>query len=64
MADGTWQDLPLTYSSSIDANTDMWELNYCYVATVPSSQALGNQFAIKYVVNGQTYWDNNGGSNY
>lgn len=64
MVDGTWQDLPLTYINSIDANTDMWELNYSYISTAPTSQALGNQFAIKYVVNGQTYWDNNGGNNY
>ena len=25
---------------------------------------LGDQFAIEYIVNGQTYWDNNGGNNY
>ena len=26
--------------------------------------SVGFEFAIKYEVNGQTYWDNNGGNNY
>jgi hypothetical protein len=63
MADGTWQDLPLTYLTSIDPSTDMFGLVYNYSSN-SVNPVLADSFALKYVVNGQTYWDNNGGQNY
>jgi len=52
------QDIPCVYSHTIqDSNTD------CFSFKLPIS---GEQMelAIQYSVNGQSYWDNNGGRNY
>jgi len=63
MGNGLWQDFPLKYLNSIGDNTEMWGLVYDYSGWGTSNN-LGDSFAIKYVVNGQTYWDNNSGKNY
>lgn len=56
----TYQDIDLTYSSSIsETNSEYWSTNLC----LPASTS-GFQFCIYYQVNGQTYWDNNFGFNY
>lgn len=52
-----WSDTPATYVAHIDNNTEIWK------ATITSTTA-GDEYAIKYVGDGQTYWDNNDGNNY
>ena len=52
------QDVECTYSHAFqDSNTD------CFTFKLPiSGEQL--EIALQYTVNGQTYWDNNGGKNY
>ncbi|MBQ4818754.1 carbohydrate-binding protein [Aquimarina sp. MMG016] len=56
---GNWVDIPLTYQQSIDNNEEIW------VGEVePDTEIYNDEFVVKYTVDGQTYWDNNSGSNY
>lgn len=63
--DGHWVDVPLAFSRPADAGREVWS------GTYNNSDLQGLtfktwdvEFSVKYVVNGQTYWDNNGGKNY
>ncbi|WP_411676295.1 hypothetical protein [Caproicibacter sp.] len=55
----SWQDVSAQYlkNDPEDPQYDVWEFSIF----APSSPAT---FAIKYEVNGKTYWDNNNGNNY
>ncbi len=68
LADGTWADLPLRFHQAADPGTEIWKLDTSYGGYYNSyilgNQDLGNEYVLKYVVNGQTYWDNNNGQNY
>lgn len=68
MADGTWADLPLRYHQAADAGTEIWKLDTSYGGYyntyITANQDFGNEFVLKYIVNGETYWDNNKGQNY
>ncbi len=69
MTDGTWKDFPLSYIGPSENNAEIWgwEINYG-VGTPPENSfaqtGFSDEFALKYIVNGQTYWDNNGSRNY
>ncbi len=52
-----WQDVAATYLTKIDDNTEIWKASVY-------GWGLGSEYAIKYVGDGQTYWDNNNGNNY
>lgn len=52
----TWNTLNASYSKSIGSNREIWSFT--------TSMQYSLQFAVEYKVNGQSYWDNNGGSNY
>lgn len=58
--DGSWFDLPLSFNRRISNNREIWEGSYSPPLNTPHDLL----FTLKYVVNGQTYWDNNGGQNY
>lgn len=56
---GVWVDLPLTFNRSVANGKELWTGTFL--------RDLGQadvEFALKYQVNGQTYWDNNNGANY
>lgn len=53
---GEWQDAQASFVTKLDDNTEIWK------ATISGLEA--GQFAIKYVGDGQVYWDNNNGNNY
>lgn len=57
---GAWIDVPLSYNHSISGNREVWRGFYVR----PTNTVLDAEFALKYVVNGQTYWDNNSNQNY
>jgi hypothetical protein len=59
-SDGTWVDLPLSYNRSVGSGREIWSTSY----SPPLNSTIDLQFALKYVVNGQTYWDNNNGNNH
>ena len=54
----TWTDLPCTYVNSFSDGSQIWK--------VKTTLGMGNyiQYAVKYVVNGNTVWDNNNNQNY
>ena len=74
MMDSSWQDLPLKFLKKGYDSTDIWgiELKYGGYGSVfypgtnidLSTNGFGDEYVLKYVANGQTYWDNNGGNNY
>lgn len=55
-----WTDAPATYVKADPSNPgyEVWSFD------IYTSGDRINQFAIKYQVNGNTYWDNNSGKNY
>ena len=55
-SNGIWYDAPATYVTSLDSNYDIFRVRV--------SGFGGIEYALKYTVNGQTYWDNNNGNNY
>jgi len=59
--DGTWVDIPAHYVRTGNSTYELWQANRTDFGDV---SVLGKYYAIKYVVNGQTYWDNNNGANY
>ena len=50
-----WQDINASFVKSLPDNRELW--------TAPANNSEG-QFVAKYTVNGTTFFDNNGGSNY
>ncbi|MCX7923983.1 MAG: CBM21 domain-containing protein [Clostridia bacterium] len=54
-----WTTVPATYVRTASDGYEAW-----YFETPKSASYATCSFAIKYEVNGATYWDNNGGSNY
>lgn len=59
-ADGTWADLAAVYVGPADSGREIWR---AYEEINPGLHH-DIEIAVKYVVNGVTYWDNNGGANY
>ena len=63
--DGSWIDVPLAYSRPADNGRELWAANYVDSNdTGYTYQSADLEFALRYKVNGQEYWDNNGGANY
>jgi len=58
--DGSWIDIPLSYTRAAGAGREIWTAPF----GLPLNTTNDVQFALRYVANGQTYWDNNNGSNY
>lgn len=63
---GQWLNVPLSYSRPANNGYEVWTGTYYNLdpATGAILPPFDPEFAVKYVVNGQTYWDNNGGANY
>ncbi|GAA4273888.1 hypothetical protein U6A24_01890 [Aquimarina gracilis] len=58
-SNGNWVDIPLTFQQNIGNDEEIW------VGEVePDTQYYDDEFVVKYTVNGETFWDNNNGSNY
>lgn len=54
--DKGWVDTEATYVTKLDNNTEIWKASVAGIAV--------DEFVIKYVGDGVTYWDNNNGNNY
>lgn len=52
-----WQDVAASYVTNLNSNTEIWK------ATV-SGFGVGSKYAIKYIGDSTTYWDNNNGNDY
>lgn len=55
--EGEWLDSATAFFIKLDDNTEIWKVTV-------SGWGLGGEYAIKYIADGQTYWDNNFGTNY
>lgn len=68
MDNDTWQEFALSYKMATPDGTEIWSgefvINGSYYAGAPAFVGFANEFAIKYTVNGQEYWDNNNWNNY
>ncbi len=63
-ADGvTWKDTQAEYFKATQGNYEAWKFRTDSFSVGMRGSATV-QFAIKYEVNGNTYWDNNNGANY
>lgn len=58
--DGQWVEIPMEYSYSIDAQSEIWTLQYQHTG----EKIYSDEFVIKYDVAGNTYWDDNNGEDY
>ncbi|MGC4001377.1 MAG: carbohydrate-binding protein [Anaeromyxobacter sp.] len=64
MADGSWQEVGAgTYVQPSGGNTELWRMG-ASVTALGGGKLFGNQFVIRYVVDGREYWDNDGGRNF
>lgn len=68
---GVWEIIPAVFVRSVNSNTEeIWEADFYNKTTVRDANgsiSLYNsclEYAIKYTVGDQTYWDNNNGKNY
>jgi hypothetical protein len=67
LSNGQWEDISLSYSFTTNTGTEIWKgtsIKNVYTFTIPTQSEFGDKIAVKYVANGQTYWDNNSNKNY
>jgi hypothetical protein len=65
LSDGSWDDLSnsATYIGSADPGFELWTVTAAWNAYY-GTPSFGDEFTIRYEVNGETYWANNDGVNY
>lgn len=62
--DGGWRDLQLAYREPAAGDEELWTGFSRLDDNQPGDNRFPVEFAVRYRVAGQTYWDNNGGRNY
>lgn len=64
--DGTWGNFPLSYNRPANPGKEVWTGFFSNTGGGSDMPLVADpiEFAVKYQVNGNTYWDNNGGNNY
>ncbi len=64
--DTDWSDVSAHYYKTLPNGYEIWKYDTPYTTRVKYQYCGDNycKFAIKYEVNGNTYWDNNNGNNY
>lgn len=61
----TWDDISAEYYKPTLGNKEAWYFHFGHFSNIGEpGPGTTFTFAIKYEVNGQTYWDNNNGQNY
>ena len=58
-----WKDIAATYVGPTRANHEAWRFA-TPASSFPPRLSVGFHLAIRYSVNGKTYWDNNNGKDY
>jgi len=63
---GVWKTVICSYDRTLVNGIEIWKMNIdCFLMPNKAQlKSIACQFAIKYTVNGKTYWDNNNGANY
>ena len=62
--DGSWLDLNAYYYDTAEDGYETWKASISWNSQYSGAYTYGEEFAVKYTVNGSTYWDNNNGNNY
>ncbi|QUH30305.1 carbohydrate-binding protein [Vallitalea guaymasensis] len=63
--DTNWLDQPASYQKTLEDGSEVWTFKTPEQSYTPTHQVEYNcKFAVKYEVDGNTYWDNNNGDNY
>jgi maltose 6'-phosphate phosphatase len=62
--DGVWHTLPAMFHSMSEPNSEYWNATATFHSTPDIALPGTIQFALRYEVMGQEYWDNNRGLNY
>jgi maltose 6'-phosphate phosphatase len=62
--DKIWHMLPAEHLASVDANRQIWSAQAGLIATEDASLPGDIEFALRYQVRGQEFWDNNEARNY
>lgn len=62
--DDVWQILPAAYHSTSERNQEYWNATTTLVPAADESLPGNIQFAVRYRVSGEEYWDNNDSLNY
>lgn len=60
--DGSWVDMPMNFVRTVNASKEVWAADFNGLSLPATGDII--EFAIKYQVNGITYWDNNNWANY
>jgi Carbohydrate/starch-binding module (family 21) len=67
LSNGQWEDVNLYYDTTTLSGTEIWKgtsVKSVFAYNTPTPTQFGEKIAVKYVVNGQTYWDNNNNQDY
>lgn len=67
MSDGSWKFFNLSYLKSTPDGTEIWGGEFMidnYNQRYPGFLYFADEFAIRYIVKGVEYWDNNNNANY
>jgi hypothetical protein len=59
-----WTTVKAVHVASIGNNREIWKFTTAETTFLPRWGGASFDFAIQYKVNGQVYWDNNGGANF
>ena len=62
--DNVWQILPARYHSSSESNQEYWNALTSILPAADKTLPGNIQFAVRYRVSGEEYWDNHDGLNY
>lgn len=62
-ADGHWSDIAAQYLRPAGPDKEVWRVSF-QRNSAQGNAPLDLRFALRYNVNGQAYWDNNGGQDY
>ncbi|MDO9239356.1 MAG: endonuclease/exonuclease/phosphatase family protein [Methylicorpusculum sp.] len=62
--DGVWQTLPVLFHSAAGENQEFWYVQTHFKRTLKRPLPGNIEFAVRYRVAGQEFWDNNHGLNY
>ena len=62
--DGVWHSLPASFHSSLDNHREYWSATALFHPSADKYLPGKIQFAVRYLVSGKEYWDNNQGLNF
>lgn len=62
--DGIWSDIEASFVKTGNNNYEIWKVNFCTDSYGYYKNDYDQEFALRYEVNGNVYWNNNNGQNF